>query len=230
VELVRVYSSVVSLYSCKIRREVTAKSITSSSAGHFYRDAPAFGRLSGCPNTTSLMVAESSSRRRYRPSGGSNSSSTIVNRAPPSDTRVNHHYGSRFYWKLAWLLGVGLVFHLVYMLSIFDIYFRSPLVQGIEPVRPTAEPPAKRLVLFVGDGCRADKAFEMKKDGSPRMPFLHTVCKTMGSFGVSHTRVPTESRPGHIAMVPIILWWHRSYCLDCWVLRRCECSDKGMEG
>lgn len=114
---------------------------------------------------------------------------------------VTHHFGSRFYWKLAWLLGVGLVFHLVYMLSIFDIYFRSPLVQGIEPVKPTAEAPAKRLVLFVGDGCRADKAFEMKADGSPRMPFLHEICKTKGSFGVSHTRVPTESRPGHIAMV-----------------------------
>jgi phosphatidylinositol glycan class N len=43
-----------------------------------------------------------------------------------------------------------LAFHLTYMLSIFDIYFRSPLVQGLEPVEPSAEAPAKRLVLFVG--------------------------------------------------------------------------------
>ncbi len=41
----------------------------------------------------------------------------------------------------------------------------------------------------------------MKADGKPRMPFLHDICKTKGSFGVSHTRVPTESRPGHIAMI-----------------------------
>lgn len=142
------------------------------------------------------MVAESSARRRGRTSTRPITEAVVAGNVP-----VTHHFGSRFYWKLAWLLGVGLVFHLVYMLSIFDIYFRSPLVQGIEPVKPTAEAPAKRLVLFVGDGCRADKAFEMKADGSPRMPFLHDICKTKGSFGVSHTRVPTESRPGHIAMV-----------------------------
>lgn len=147
------------------------------------------------------MVAESSMRRRGRPSTNTRPTSETVAAVAGSDVAVHHHYGSRFYWKLAWLLGVGLVFHLVYMLSIFDIYFRSPLVQGIEPVKPTAEAPAKRLVLFVGDGCRADKAFEMKSDGSPRMPFLHSICREKGSFGVSHTRVPTESRPGHIAMV-----------------------------
>lgn len=53
----------------------------------------------------------------------------------------------------------------------------------------------------VGDGCRADSAFEFKEDGEPRMPFLHSICLEKGSFGVSHTRVPTESRPGHIAMI-----------------------------
>jgi phosphatidylinositol glycan class N len=48
------------------------------------------------------------------------------------------------------LLAVGLVFHLTYMLSKIDIYCRSPLVQGIAPVMPSIEAPAKRLVLFVG--------------------------------------------------------------------------------
>lgn len=51
-------------------------------------------------------------------------------------------------------LAIALTFHLVYMFSIFDIYFVSPIVSGMrafEVERPEgAEAPAKRLVLFVG--------------------------------------------------------------------------------
>jgi hypothetical protein len=60
------------------------------------------------------------------------------------------------------LLAVAAVFHLVYVFSIFDIYFRSPIDSGISPVHfpDTVKPPAKRLVLFVADGLRADTCFE----------------------------------------------------------------------
>jgi hypothetical protein len=51
-------------------------------------------------------------------------------------------------------LAIALTFHLVYIFSIFDIYFVSPIVSGMrefEVERPDGvEPPAKRLVLFVG--------------------------------------------------------------------------------
>lgn len=51
-------------------------------------------------------------------------------------------------------LATAVVFHLVYILSIFDIYFVSPVVSGmrlfgVERTAP-AKPPADRLVLFVG--------------------------------------------------------------------------------
>lgn len=113
---------------------------------------------------------------------------------------------------------IAVVFHLVYIYSIFDIYFVSPIVHGMKAFstvrRDGDEAPAQRLVLFVGDGLRADKAFQSFPDPSPAdpnasdvlqprplMPFLRSKVEHEGTFGVSHTRVPTESRPGHVALI-----------------------------
>ncbi|QUC16716.1 uncharacterized protein UV8b_00957 [Ustilaginoidea virens] len=107
------------------------------------------------------------------------------------------------------------VFHLVYIYSIFDIYFVSPIVSGMQLFAvqrpPSRKPPADRLVLFVGDGLRADKAFQSFPEPYPRTeddlrprplaPFLRSRVLQKGTFGVSHTRVPTESRPGHVALI-----------------------------
>ena len=115
-------------------------------------------------------------------------------------------------------LGIAVVFHLVYICSVFDIYFVSPIVSGMRPFAVQRdigiEAPAQRLVLFVGDGLRADKAFQSFPDPSPSTtndhearhpqplaPFLRSRVLHEGTFGVSHTRVPTESRPGHVALI-----------------------------
>ncbi|GJV95037.1 GPI ethanolamine phosphate transferase 1 [Tanacetum coccineum] len=100
-----------------------------------------------------------------------------------------------------WLITLGIALHAVYMLSIFDIYFKSPIVHGMEPVSPRFTAPAKRLVLLVADGLRADKFFEPDSDGNYRAPFLRSVIKGQGRWGVSHARPPTESRPGHVAII-----------------------------
>ncbi|KAH6612089.1 Phosphatidylinositolglycan class N-domain-containing protein [Boeremia exigua] len=123
--------------------------------------------------------------------------------------------------RYAFLL-VAVVFHLVYILSIFNVYFSSPIVHGMrEHGVETQEAPAKRLVLFVGDGLRADKTFQsfpnpdpnattpdtpqlladFAKTPRPLAPFLRSKVLESGTFGVSHTRVPTESRPGHVALI-----------------------------
>ena len=40
-------------------------------------------------------------------------------------------------------------------------------------------PPAKRLVLFVADGLRADKFFELDESGRSRAPYLRFVLKLL---------------------------------------------------
>jgi GPI ethanolamine phosphate transferase 1 len=51
-------------------------------------------------------------------------------------------------------LAIAVTFHLVYILSIFDIYFVSPIVSGMRLFKiereDGAKAPANRLVLFVG--------------------------------------------------------------------------------
>ncbi|RHY24038.1 hypothetical protein DYB25_005786 [Aphanomyces astaci] len=123
------------------------------------------------------------------------------------------------------LLILGTLFHAIYLLSIFDIYFKSPVVHDIPAVDVMHEsypPPAKRLVIFIADGCRADTFFDatdryavfahsrlreanltslihsqFQDDEPTRAPFLRHVIKHVGSWGVSHTGC---SRPGHVAM------------------------------
>ena len=61
--------------------------------------------------------------------------------------------------------------------------------------------------LFSGDGLRADLLFNEypfpKIENSPRIvaPYLRSIAESRGVFGVSHTRVPTESRQGHVAII-----------------------------
>ncbi|KAM9164758.1 GPI ethanolamine phosphate transferase 1 isoform 2-T3 [Pangshura tecta] len=95
----------------------------------------------------------------------------------------------------------GLLVHCVFLASIFDIYFTSPLVHGMTPQRTPLPPPAKRLVLFVADGLRADTLYELDDNGTSQAPYLRNIIEHKGSWGVSHTHVPTESRPGHVALI-----------------------------
>ena len=98
---------------------------------------------------------------------------------------------------------VAVVWHLTFLLSIFDVYFKSPIVHGMKVHEAMiASGPAERVLLFVADGLRADKFFEMDpQSGKTRAPFLRRAIEEMGAWGVSHCHVPTESRPGHVSIL-----------------------------
>lgn len=51
---------------------------------------------------------------------------------------------------------LGIFIHVVFLFSIFDIYFKSPVVKNVSPYQPEHEALADRLVLFVIDGLRAE--------------------------------------------------------------------------
>uniref|UniRef100_A0A3Q3QDG1 GPI ethanolamine phosphate transferase 1 n=1 Tax=Monopterus albus TaxID=43700 RepID=A0A3Q3QDG1_MONAL len=95
----------------------------------------------------------------------------------------------------------GLAVHMVFFLSIFDIYFTSPLVHGMTPQATKLPAPASRLVapyLRVFCSCVTGVCVCMS---CLLFPNIRSVIEERGTWGVSHTRVPTESRPGHVALI-----------------------------
>lgn len=66
------------------------------------------------------------------------------------------------------------------------------------------------IMEIAADGLRADLVFT--PEGSPRVPlatgevmapYLRSIIEEKGAFGLSHTRVPTESRPGREFSHPV---------------------------
>lgn len=110
---------------------------------------------------------------------------------------------------------LGVIVHFVFLYSIFDIYYTSPIVSHARPklLRRTEAPLAKRLVFFSAgmplnelynrcslaylDGLRSRTFYENSAESS----FLHGLIRdNRAAYGVSRSHVPTESRPGHVAL------------------------------
>lgn len=62
-------------------------------------------------------------------------------------------------WRL---LLVGLLFHLVYIGTVFDCYFTSPVVHGMKS-HAVGSAEAKRLVLIVGTSPKSYEVEELLK-------------------------------------------------------------------
>ena len=96
---------------------------------------------------------------------------------------------------------IGTIFHLLFGYSMFDIFFIFPLNYGMTPHAPDLfdeEIPSDRVAIFILDGTRADSFFESIASG--KSPFLRNILQNRGVYGVSHTEMPTESKPGFTAI------------------------------
>jgi len=69
----------------------------------------------------------------------------------------------------------------------------------------------RNVYARLADGLRADSVFSYNafpayhNSTEPVAPYLRSIVRERGAFGVSHTRVPTESRPGHVALIGTFL-------------------------
>lgn len=66
----------------------------------------------------------------------------------------------------------GFLVHVILLCSVFEIHFRSPVLNDLEPVEnDLRSTPADRLVLFSGDGIRA-RTFFHTENGTTPVDFL----------------------------------------------------------
>ncbi|KAK0476908.1 alkaline-phosphatase-like protein [Armillaria luteobubalina] len=98
-------------------------------------------------------------------------------------------------YNVAHLLIIGLLFHLIFIYSVFDCYFTSPVVHGMSSFN-VGYKEAKRLVLII---------FALPNTPDVVAPHTCSIIKHSGAFGVSLTRVPIESRPGHVAIIDTMI-------------------------
>lgn len=76
-----------------------------------------------------------------------------------------------------WVLVICFLVHVVFLISVFDIYFTSPIIKGVSSIENDIPAPAKRLVLFVGDGLRVDSFYNIREHGT-LVPYLRLVIVT----------------------------------------------------
>lgn len=71
-----------------------------------------------------------------------------------------------------WFILSAACVQMIFLVSVFDIHFQSPIVKGMTPYSNPIPAPAKRLVLFSADGLRFDTFLSQGNDREPQAAFL----------------------------------------------------------
>ncbi|KAL1130704.1 hypothetical protein AAG570_011945 [Ranatra chinensis] len=91
---------------------------------------------------------------------------------------------------------LGLFAQLTFLTSVFDVYLKTSIVNGVEPEEwCRRNGSAKRLVLIISDGLRADVLFGLDEELA-----LKKIIKERGRWGVSRARMPTRSLQGTLTI------------------------------
>lgn len=102
---------------------------------------------------------------------------------------------------LGGLISLAIFVQFVFLIAIFDIYFKSPIVGGVMPIVSDIPAPSQRVVVISVDGLRLDALLEDDLSSKrPIAPYIRWIMSNH-AWGVSHCHLPTESRPGHVAML-----------------------------
>lgn len=68
------------------------------------------------------------------------------------------------------LIPIGILIHGILFMGVMDVYFISPIQHGMPPHQTLDKAPARRVVLIVADGLRAESIFSEKFEN--RTPYL----------------------------------------------------------
>lgn len=68
------------------------------------------------------------------------------------------------------LILLGILVHITLFIGVTEIYFQSSIQHGLPHYESLSKPPAKRVVLIIADGLRAESLYAKMSEN--RTPFL----------------------------------------------------------
>ena len=94
---------------------------------------------------------------------------------------------------LVHFIAVSTFLHLSWLYCIRDLhrYLSVTRTSGMTPHFHNLNPPADRVFIFAVTGLKLNHTYEVQEDSTSNMPFIRTVIRRQGRWGVMHSTAPT---------------------------------------